>query len=108
LTVLCRGLAEEELASLFLQDEFADAACVIWIDADLDQACDMYGPAGHRRLLLRAGAAGHRFWMAVMALGLGGCLIAGLIPGAARKLIGLNGFDRASLFAVAVGYRSEG
>lgn len=60
-------------------------------------------PAGHRRLLLRAGAAGHRCLMAVLGQGFAGCLVAGLIPGAARALLGLNGFDRASLFGVAFG-----
>jgi hypothetical protein len=41
--------------------------------------------------------------MAVLGQGLAGCLVAGLIPGAARALLGLNGFDRASLFGVAFG-----
>jgi SagB-type dehydrogenase family enzyme len=104
LSILRRDMAQEEMASLFVQDDFADAPCVVWIAGDLDQTCSVYGSAGHRRLLLRAGAAGHRFWMAVMGLGLGGSLIAGLVPGAARTLLGLNGSKKASLFAVAVGY----
>jgi SagB-type dehydrogenase family enzyme len=104
LSILRCDMAHEEMASLFVQDDFADAPCVVWIAGDLHQTCTVYGSLGHRRLLLRAGAAGHRFWMAVMGLGLGGSLIAGLVPGAARTLLGLNGFEKASLFAVAIGY----
>jgi SagB-type dehydrogenase family enzyme len=103
LCALRGDMAHEEMASLFVQDEFADAPSVLWIAGDLEQACRLYGAAGHRRLLLRAGAAGHRCLMAVLGQGLAGCLVAGLIPGAARALLGLNGFDRASLFAVAFG-----
>jgi SagB-type dehydrogenase family enzyme len=107
LRLLRRGLTQEEMVGLFVQDDFADAPCIVWISGNLDQACRMYGAAGHRRLLLRAGAAGHRVLMAAMGLGLGGSMIAGLVPDAARQVIGLNGFDRASLFAIALGYELE-
>ncbi len=103
LRALRDDMTHEEMASLFIQDEFANAPSVLWIAGDLEQACRLYGSTGHRRLLLRAGAAGHRCLMAVLGQGLAGCLVAGLIPGAARAMLGLNGFDRASLFGVAFG-----
>lgn len=93
-----------EAVELFVQDEFASVPLVIWIAGDLAGACARYGAFGHRQLLLRAGAAGHRLWMAALAMGLSGSLVSGLIPGAARRQLGLDGYNRASLFAFVTGH----
>jgi SagB-type dehydrogenase family enzyme len=107
LTHIARGLSREETSELLVQPEFADAGFIIWIAGDLAAACARYGAYGHRRLLLRAGAAGHRLWMGALGFGLSGSLVAGLIPGRARTLLRLDGYRRASLFAVAAGRSSE-
>jgi SagB-type dehydrogenase family enzyme len=104
LAQLRRALSEAELSALLVQTEFVDAACIIWITGDLRTACSRHGAFGHRQLLLRAGAAGHALWMCLLSFGLGGSLMAGLVPGAARDIIGLDGYRKASLFAAAVGY----
>jgi len=91
---------------LFVQREFASARLVLWITGNLAAACCRYGAAGHRQLLLRAGSAGHRLWMAAMAMGLSGCLVAGLVPGAARRQLGLDGYRKASLLAFATGHQA--
>lgn len=100
------ALSAEERLDLFGQSEFAEAPVTIWISANLVAACSRAGSFGHRRLLIRAGAAGHRLWMASIALGMAGCLVAGVIPGAARRRLGMDGYTNASLLAFAAGHGS--
>lgn len=102
------ALSREETVDLLVQSEFADAPVLLWITGNLAAACAEDGAKGHRHLLLRAGAAGHRMWMAALSLGLSGAILAGLIPGAARRSLGIDGYTTASLFACALGYESEG
>lgn len=98
------ALSAQDMTELFLQDEFAAAPLVVWIAGDLAGACAHHGSFGHRQLLLRAGAAGHRLWMAALGMGLQGTLISGLVPGAARRLLKMDGHRRASLLAVIAGH----
>jgi len=100
------ALSVEESVDLFVQPEFAEAPVTVWISANLAAACSRAGSFGHRRLLIRAGAAGHRLWMASLALGMSGCLVAGVIPGAARRRLGMDGYTNASLLAFAAGHGS--
>src|SRR5579871_512224 len=79
---------------LYVQEEFAAAPLVLWITGNLAAACARHGAFGHRELLLRAGAASHRVWMAAMGMGLAGTIVAGVIPGAARRLFGLDGYTQ--------------
>jgi hypothetical protein len=89
--------------NLFVQPEFASAAVVIWIAADLSAACTRLGALGHRLLLLRAGSAGHRLWSAALAMGLSGGVTAGLVNGAAREQFGLDGYRQVGLLGFATG-----
>ncbi len=101
---LSRAIPSVENASeLFVQSEFSQAPLVFWIAGNLGAEVARHGSFGHRQLLLRAGAAAHRLWMAGMATGLSGCIVAGLVPGAAREQLGLDGYKQASLIAMAVG-----
>jgi SagB-type dehydrogenase family enzyme len=105
--VSLRGaLSLEESLDLFVQPEFAEAPVTVWIGANLAAACSRAGSFGHRRLLIRAGAAGHRLWMASLALGMAGCLVAGIKPRAARARLGMDGYTNASLLAFAAGHGS--
>lgn len=101
------SLSREQVRELFVQSEFVDAPVFIWITGNLAEACARDGARGHRQLLLRAGAAGHRLWMAALGLGLSGSLVAGLVPGAARRLLNIDGLRFASLFAFAAGYQAQ-
>jgi SagB-type dehydrogenase family enzyme len=92
---------------LFPQPEFAAAPLVVWSFGNLAAACSRYGAFGHRQLLLRGGAACHRLWLSAMAMGLAGCLVAGVVPGAARRQFGVDGYTEASLLAFAVGYGAQ-
>ncbi len=100
-------LSHELTVDLLVQSEFADAPVIIWIAGSLAIACAQEGAQGHRKLLVRAGATGHRLWMVALGLGLSGSIFAGLIPGAARRMLGMDGYRMASLFAFAAGYQSD-
>jgi nitroreductase len=97
-------LRPDEIVKLYVQGEFAAAPLAIWIAGNLAEACARHGAFGHRQLLLRAGAAGNRMWMAALGLGLGGTLVAGIDASASRKILGIDGYLKRALFAVAIGY----
>lgn len=98
----------QESMDLFVQPEFASAPVVIWVTGDLAAATRArLGPLGHRRLLLRAGSAGHRLWAAALAMGLSGGITAGLVSGEAREQFGLDGYQQVSLLAFATGVEAE-
>ena len=100
--------SKQDALELFPQPEFSAAPVVIWSFGNLVAACTRHGSFGHRLLLLRAGSAGHRLWMAGLGMGLAGCLVAGVVPGAARRQFGFDGYKHASLLAFAVGYGAQG
>jgi SagB-type dehydrogenase family enzyme len=91
-------------AQLYVQDEFASAPAAIWIVGNLAAACARHGAFGHRQLMLRAGAAGNRLWMAALGIGLAGSLVAGVVAGTARRELGLDGYLKAALLAVTIGH----
>lgn len=99
------GISTAQLSDLFVQSEFVDAPVTLLITGSLAAATASYGTDGHRRLLHRAGAVGHRMWMVGLSLGLQGCLIAGLVPDAARRMLSIDGYEEALLFAVATGHQ---
>lgn len=107
LSLFAQAPAFSEMVEAFVQSEFASAPLFVWIVGDLRAACKRHGAFGHRLLLLRAGAAAHRLWLGALSVGLSGCLIAGLIPGAGRRRFGLDGYKRASLIGFTAGYRAE-
>jgi len=99
-----RPLSRAEFATCFLQVEFAAAPAAIWIVGDLAAACGRHGEFGHRQLLLRAGHSAHRLWMAAIALGMAGCLIGGMVAGAGRELLEMDGYWTAGLLGLALGF----
>lgn len=94
-----------EYAKIFVQHELAAAPLFIWITGNLAQACAANGAFGHRRLLMRAGAAAHALSMAAAGLGLAGTIVAGLIP-AGGQALGIDGSRRASLVGFVGGYEN--
>jgi len=103
LGLLRPALAVDKMVELFVQPEFSSAPVVMWIAGNLAAACARHGAFGHRQLLLRAGAASNRLWAAAMGMGLVGCIVAGVVPGAARQHLGLDGYQHASLIAFSAG-----
>lgn len=99
--------AEEKAVELFAQPAFAKAPLFVWITGNLALTCARHGAFGHRQLLLRAGSAGHRLWTTGISLGLAGCLVAGVVVGAARNNLGMDGYEDLSLLGFAAGYPVE-
>ena len=100
-------LTHKEMVGLFIQSEFATAPAVVWISGNLAASCARHGEFGHRQLLLRAGMAANRLWMAALSRGIEGAITAGVVPGYAREQLDLNGYTRASLLAFATGHADE-
>jgi len=105
--ILRSALSREEVGELYVQEEFADAPVAVWIAGNMASACGVNGAFGHRQLLCRIGMAGNRIWMAAMAAGLSGCLVAGISSVTARRLLGVDGYFRAPFLAVALGYAAR-
>jgi SagB-type dehydrogenase family enzyme len=103
LRVAC-ALSRTQLRELFVQPELIDAPVIIWITGYLAAACRYSGSYGHRQLMVRAGAVGHRLWMSALGLGMTGALIAGVIPGAARRLLRIDGYLRVSMCGFCTGF----
>lgn len=104
------GPAPDQEASgkdLVLQTEFADASAIVLVAGELSLALRQHGAWGHRNLLVRAGSAGYRLWLASLVAGLSGTVFAGLLPRAAQRIAGLDGYRRAGLFAFAVGHAAD-
>lgn len=104
------GVAPESMAAreeLVLQVEFAAAPFVVLVTGNLAAACAKHGGFGHRQLLMRAGAAGHRMWLASLQVGLVGTVFAGFIGNSARDLAQVDGYRKSSLLAFAAGYRKS-
>ena len=94
---------ETEGPGLVLQPEFARASAIVLLIGGLATALAQHGARGHQILLLRAGAAAHRMWLASIAAGLEGTVFAGFLPRATQRLAGVDGYYRAALFAYAMG-----
>jgi nitroreductase len=92
-----------EMLGLTLQEEFADAAFQIWITMSFERRREAAMPqsSAYRDALVRAGATADRFAVAATALGVGGCIIAGVVPAKAREFIGLDGYSKRVLVMFA-------
>ena len=107
LSFACAAPSPEVSRRLFVQSEFGLGAAAIWIVGNSAATCARHGDFGHRTLLLRAGAAGNRLWLAGIGSGLSGTLVAGLVADEARSHLGLDGYARTGLLAFVMGYRRD-
>ncbi|MBV2153699.1 nitroreductase family protein [Kitasatospora sp. SUK 42] len=96
-----------ELSALVLQPEFALAPAILVAVGSLEDATDSAGSHGHRLLLERSGAACAAAWLTAVDAGLSGSIFAGFLPSALRRLVGIDGFRRTQLLALAVGQARE-
>jgi SagB-type dehydrogenase family enzyme len=101
------ALTSEEAENLFVERELASAPAVFWIVGDMSLSSTIYGSLAYRHLLLRAGAAANRLSIAAIAMGLGGCIVGGVVPGAARRYLSLDGYQQSSLLAFTAGFMNR-
>lgn len=95
------------LESLTLQAEFANAAVIISLGADLAVAEARAGTHGYRLLMGRASAAAYAMWLHGVSRGWVGSVFAGLLPAALRQPVASDGTSRHQLFALALGAPPE-
>jgi nitroreductase len=94
----------ETYADLTLQHEFAAAGAIVTFVGDLAHAEAVHGGPGYRLLMIRAGAAAYRTWLAAIGHGLAGSVFAGFLPAAVRAPLRCDGVRRHQLFALALGF----
>jgi nitroreductase len=63
-----------DIPAMFRQIEFASSAAMLVIVGGLDDSLTRLGNHGYRLLLLAAGTALHRCWLAAVSVGLAGCV----------------------------------
>jgi hypothetical protein len=97
-------IARKKPATFFVQDEYSSTPCFMVIVANLEAACRTEGAVAHRRLLFKAGYAGHRLWMSTLSVGLSRSLFSALIPETARASFDLNSYSRVPLLAFSLGH----
>ncbi|GLF97391.1 nitroreductase family protein [Streptomyces yaizuensis] len=85
--------------NLVLQREFAAAAGIVAVYANLDRADTWAGSHGYRVCAVRAAMATYDFHLRCQAAGLVGSLFGGLIPSAVRGLVHSDGVTRHPLLA---------
>jgi len=95
--------AQDGISAMVLQPEFGLAAALVLVVGSLEDALEAHGSHGHRLLLERSGAASAAAWLTAVHRGLGGSIFAGFLPSALKTLVGIDGFRRSQLLAVAVG-----
>jgi SagB-type dehydrogenase family enzyme len=107
LRIVRSALSPEEFKQLVVQDEFGKAPFQIWVIGDLASVCESHGSIGHRHLLLWGGIAVQRLSLVALGLGLGGAIVAGLVRGAARSLLGLDGYQQTGIVAFVGGFADD-
>lgn len=100
-------LAPDAAADLFVQGDLAGAPLQLLVVANLAAACARYGAWGHRLALLRAGAAAHCLSLTAGSLGLGGVIVAGMVPSALRSTLDFDGYTKSALVSFVAGHELE-
>ena len=98
------GLHESMLADPLIQN----ASMVIFITAVFSRTQKKYGPRGYRYILLEAGHAAQNICLVSAELGLGSLCIGGFIDSKLNRFLEFDGVTEAIVYAIAVGYPTEG
>lgn len=96
------GPGPDDPSALGVQREFAEAAAVVSVAANLDSADSSAGAHGYRLAMFRATEVVYSFHLSCVSEGLVGTVFAGFIPATARQLIRSDGVTRHQMFAVTV------
>ncbi|NWO15020.1 nitroreductase family protein [Virgibacillus sp.] len=88
---------------LVIQEEFAQAGVIILFVASIDEAFQKSGALGYKKLVQNIGAMGHYTWMQALSYGYEGSVFAGFLQKSLRKITDVDGYQKAQLFAIAIG-----
>jgi nitroreductase len=100
-------IATPDVAQLYVQPELGEAPVHVWITASLEVVTKDHGARGYRWLLFMAGALAQRLFVAAVRADLGAAIVAGLVQGAARVQLGLDGYRNWAALAVLVGHSDD-
>jgi SagB-type dehydrogenase family enzyme len=84
-------------------DELASAAAVIVLTAIPARSRLKYGERAYRFILLEAGHVAQNVLLAAEGLGLAACAVGGFVDDELDAVIGIDGVDEISLYAIALG-----
>jgi SagB-type dehydrogenase family enzyme len=97
------AFSPKRFAELFIQPGCETAPLVIWISGDLSQPSAICN-GGYQTCLVRSGFLGHRLWVASIAVGMSGVLLAGISPEATEESAELTEAHHSSFLAFVCGY----
>jgi SagB-type dehydrogenase family enzyme len=103
-----QGATFADLHRCVLQSSLAAAPVVLFMVGDFEQATRERGARGYRELLMQAGAALGRAWLAATAYGLVGCASGGFMEAGLRSLLDLDGYRTCPLIALCLGRPAGG
>jgi SagB-type dehydrogenase family enzyme len=86
------------------QNYFDDANVVLVFAATFEPILRKYGPRGYRYILMEAGHAAQNVCLLATELGLGSVCIGGFSDVELNRFLGLDGMQRASIYAVGCGH----
>lgn len=94
-----------EIVECFNQRSIGNAPIILVAAADIDALMRDQGAAGPAAGVTRAANLLAHTWLAARAVGLEGCLAGGFIESELRVRMGLDGYSRFPMFALALGKR---
>ena len=86
----------------------AAASCVLFISCVPYRAEWRYRELAHRVVLIDLGHVGQNVMLSAVALGLGSCCLAAYDQSVCDKVIGLDGTDEYTVYAISVGVQKGG
>ena len=96
-------LARQRLGELFRDVTYEGCPLAFLFSVNQAILGDDHNPS-YEALVVRAGVFGHRFWMASLAMGLGGVLVAGVYPSTTRRSSEVIEIGDLSMMAFLCGY----
>ena len=83
------------------------ASVIIVLTGSFWRTMAKYGPRGYRYLLQESGHLAQNILLVAVALGLSALPVGGFYDDAVNELLGIDGCNEASIYAIAVGQRPE-
>jgi SagB-type dehydrogenase family enzyme len=103
---LAGGIADTLAESCLGQGTVAQGAVTVFWTAELMRMYTRYGERGYRYLFLDAGHACQNLYLAAESVGCGACAIGAFDDDKLNRALGLDGEERFTVYACAVGKKS--
>jgi hypothetical protein len=107
-TLVAPASALGRFEDLTIQSEFGQAAAIISVAGNIEDATQKFGGHGYRLLMTRAASLSYGMWLGSLADGLVGTVFAGFIPAAVRRALSSDISSRQQVFSLAIGHEMNG